>query len=428
MLFGEGRRGLQEMLQSIAGPNRGIRSIRLRRAKFKPGRKLTASYDVALGGVAHPAPVTVTWYADGAPPVAAQLAEAQRELRDDGAFTGFDRLWAFDADAGMVIMVAPLDPAFRALGRFSDPINAPAILALCDSPDGDRPNRYTVRPIRYRPGKRHVLEHRGPSGQRAFVKLYRDGTAAQVAVAVTTFAEQLERAGVHGATAVRPAAVMADADALLFRPVAGTPLSRSLRGDESAEPGRLHDVGRLMRAVHSVVPDAAWRLRERELDSETSAVLRACEAMVGLRPELGVIAVRVVERAREGLEALAPEPATVVHGDLKADHLLLNRDGIAILDTDRSALADPALDIGKLLADLRWWSWVRDQPGTAAEAELLAGYRPANGRLARAELYAALWLVKMAARRVPVASRDWARRTASLLQLTERAVSAQAVR
>ena len=137
--------------------------------------------------------------------------------------------------------------------------------------------------------------------------------------------------------------------------------------------------------------DPAWRFRQRHLDDEVGATLRACEAMIGLKPELGAIAVRVVESARAGLEGLEQEAPSVVHGDLKADHLLCGPDGIAVLDTDRSGLADPALDIGKLLADLRWWSWISARPNVAAaEAELLAGYGTASGRMARAELYAGL--------------------------------------
>jgi hypothetical protein len=40
----------------------------------------------------------------------------------------------------------------------------------------------------------------------------------------------------------------------------------------------------------------------------------------------------------------------------------------------------------------------------------------------RARLYAAMLLVKMAARRIPVASRDWGPRTARLLGVAERAL------
>jgi aminoglycoside phosphotransferase (APT) family kinase protein len=423
-LLGDGRAALHDTLESMVGPDHRLRSFRLRRAKFKPGRKLTALYDVALEDVAQPTPVAVTWFAGGAPASSPQLAAAEQRIRDEGAFTRFDRLWATDASSGMVVLASPLDPGFPSLGRLSDPRNVPATLALCGALDGARPDQYVVRLIRYRPGQRHVLEYRGPGGIRVFAKLYRPGGAKHVAESVTAFAELLDVTGVPGVRAVRPAAVLGDADAVLFSQAAGTPLSRSLRAGHAAGPDQLREVGRMVRAVHSAVPAPSWRFRERDLDGEVGAVLRACEAMIGLKPELGAVAVSIVERARESLEALEQDAVTVVHGDLKADHLLLGRDGIAVLDTDRSGLADPALDIGKLLADLRWWSWVSAGPDSAAsEAYVLDGYGAAGPRLARARLYAALLLVRMAARRIPVAARDWAPRTAGLLAIASRAVS-----
>ena len=403
-------------------PGQGLRAFRLRRAKFKPGRKLTALYDVAVSDVAQPTPVAVTWFAGGGPATGPQLAAAERNLRAVGALTTFDRLWATDTASAMVVLAAPLDPAFPSLGRLSDPRNVPATLALCGVQDGDQANWYTVRPIRYRPGQRHVLEYRDRGGCRIFAKLYHSGAVEGIAGAVGAFAEALDNAGVRG-HAVRPAALVGDAEAILFRPETGTPLSRLLRTGQAGRV-QLQAVGRLIRAVHSVVPEPAWQLPRRDLDAEASAVLRACEAMIGLQPKLGAVAVSVVERAQQGIHALEQEALTLVHGDLKADHLLLGPDGLAILDTDRSALADPALDIGKLLADLSWWSWIGEQPDpAAAEADLLHGYGAAGPRLARARLYSGMLLVKLAARRVSVANPNWASRTAGLLALAERAVS-----
>jgi aminoglycoside phosphotransferase (APT) family kinase protein len=422
-LLQNGRAAVEETLYGMLGPDQRLRSLRLRRAKFKPGRKLTATYDVALADVAQPTPVAVTWFAAGAPTSAPQLAAAEQSLREAGAFARFDRLWAIEPSSGMVVMAAPLDPAFPGLGRLSDPRNVPATLALAGADGGDGPDGYTVRPIRYRPGQRHVLEYRGPRACRFFAKIYRPGAVGDVANAVTAFADVLDHAGSGGAHALRPAAILGDADAILFRPAAGTPLSQRLRRGQ-AGPGQLQAFGRLLRAVHAVAPEPAWRLRRRDLDGEVSAVLKACEAMTGLEPELGALAVSVVERATRSLQALEQEAVTVVHGDLKADHLLWGPDEITVLDPDRSALADPALDIGKLLADLSWWSWLRAGPDpSTAQADLLAGYGPAGARVARARLYAGLLLVKIAARRISVARRDWAPRTAGLLALAGRAVS-----
>src|ERR1700730_1627283 len=129
---------------------------------------------------------------------------------------------------------------------------------------------------------------------------------------------------------------------------------------------------------------------------------------------------RIIEDGARQLDRLDAEDATLVHGDIKADHLLAGPDGVAVLDTDRCARADPALDLGKLIADLRWWAWATGRPHFgSAETALLAGYGSEGSRVERARLYAALWLVKIAARRVSVAWRDWEQGTAEVLALAD---------
>lgn len=421
LLLGEGRTALDRALRSMAWADEPLRALRLRRSHFKPGRKLTGYYDMVLADGAPPMPVAVSWLAGGTPVDTARLAAADEELRGSGALTRMQRLWATDESGEMLVTVAPLDPAFPALGRLSDPRWVPLALVGCGAHDAPLP--CGVRVIRYRPGQRHVLEYRSPRGPHIFAKLYRAGAVGAVADAVTTFSDVMDAAAVAGVVAVRPAAILARDEAILYRRVAGGPLSSGLRAGRAPCNGRLSTVGRVLRAVHSAAPAAAARLQERNISGEVRAVRRACQGMTSLRPDLGAVAAHVVDRAAEQLEASEQEPASVVHGDMKADHLLCGPAGIAILDSDRCALADPALDIGKLLADLRWWSWAGDgdAPG-AAEASLLAGYEAGGPRLARARLYAALLLVKMAARRVPVASRDWGPRTAELLALAACAV------
>jgi hypothetical protein len=390
---------------------------------FKPARNLRAYYDVGIDGVKEPVPVAVAWLSDGTAASSAELASAQAGLTQAGVATHVDRLWAIDQPSGMLVLAAPLDPSFPGLARLADPRRVPEALAMCAPPAADGSGSYTVRTVRYRPGQRHVLSYTTQRGPGYFAKLYKPGKAASVAGSVTAFADLLQAAELPGLCLVRPAALIADADAVLYRRLPGTPLSRWLRAGR--HPGRchLHRAGQVLQGMHSVAPPPDSRLRERDLDSEVSAVLRACATMNALEPKLGAVATDVVERARERLGALEEEPNTVVHGDMKADHLLLGPLGIGFLDTDRCALGDPALDIGKLLADLRWWSWICAGPEShAVEADLLAGYGAEGRRLARARVYASLLLVKMAARRISLVSRTWAPDTARLLAVAGEAL------
>lgn len=427
LLLGAGRGPLRALLEAMAGEPGRVRACRLVRVQLKPGRKLTAYHDVLLAGDPRPVPVVVTWHRDGVPGGTAERAAAgEVALRAAGLPTRLPRLWAVDRPRGMVVLAAPLDPAFPALARLSDPAQVPEMLARCG--DAAPPAAgCSVRALRYRPGQRHVLEYRGAGGPRLFVKLYLPGAGAPVAGAVTALSALLEAAGVPGLHAVRPAAVLGDGDALVYREVAGTPLSRALGAGRRPDPSLLEQVGLLLRTVHAAAPGPPASLPRRDLATEVRTVGRACEAMAALRPDLGALAAVTVERAWRGIAALEQEPDTTLHGDLKADHLLWGPGGLQVLDIDRCSYGDPAYDLGKMLADLRFWGAVTGSPAAAgAELAVLAAYAAERPRLARARLYAALLLVRMAARRVPLWRAGWGPRTAGLLASAVRAVDAEA--
>jgi len=108
----------------------------------------------------------------------------------------------------------------------------------------------------------------------------------------------------------------------------------------------------------------------------------------------------------------------LTHGDYKADHLLATPDRLTVIDFDTCALADPALDLGKLMADVRWWAATgRPVDPDRAGKHLLDGYGPAAPELLlRTRLYEAVVLAKLTVRRVRVSDPDWEGRTAALLE------------
>ena len=124
----------------------------------------------------------------------------------------------------------------------------------------------------------------------------------------------------------------------------------------------------------------------------------------------------ILARTRDLLDQVPAEPACFVHGDYKADHLLVGRAGVTLIDFDRCARSEPALDLAKFLADVRWWTERRPGAVASAQAEFIAGYGPTSRpRLARARVLEPLLLLKMTARRVPVHEPDWDGRTAALV-------------
>jgi aminoglycoside phosphotransferase (APT) family kinase protein len=416
LLNGAGRASLLRSVQAMARPGCEVHSLRLHRVHFKPGKKLAAYYEVMIGGAATTVPLAVTWFVE-APDGDARLAGVAQAVGESRAAGPFMRHWRVERSGALLLTIAPLDPVFPHLLTLADASHAAARLF---PEHAVMTGTARVQFVRYRPGQRHVLRYTDGTGRDRFAKLYRPGECAPVLDASCAFAAHSDATGVDAVRTVRPSAGLADCDALLYEHVSGVALSQHLK--YGALPAQqIVDTGRWMRALHDRSPAAQAAFRRRSADEEARRVMRACAAMSVLRPDL-------VERARSAVDLVAArladregeEPAVVVHGDMKADHLLCTSRSVAVLDTDSCAIADPALDLGKLLADLRWWSLLSARPHQArAEAALLAGYAPAPARLARAYLFAAMLLVKMAGRRVSLARPDWARRTADVLDLAE---------
>jgi len=89
---------------------------------------------------------------------------------------------------------------------------------------------------------------------------------------------------------------------------------------------------------------------------------------------------------------------------------------MTLIDFDSCAVAEPALDLGKFLADVRYWCAAADRPDVDdAQREFLAGYGEDDLALDRVRCYEALYLMRAAARRVQVSALDWEVRTTALV-------------
>ena len=140
------------------------------------------------------------------------------------------------------------------------------------------------------------------------------------------------------------------------------------------KPAVLDAIGRALAALHA-------------LPITHDAILSPAAALADLRhrvPELGARIpgeAGVLRRALEGLERQVPAgatPSAFLHGDLGPIHLLWNAGRVVVLDFEKSARGDPALDLGYLLAQLRRVSLRK--PGKLPEfgalrGEILEAYR-----------------------------------------------------
>ena len=384
----------------------------LLRSKFKPGRKLSAWYELVAPRAAHPRRVAVTWHAGPVAPPEATLRSLDAEARDRGLAAPFTRLWTGSPDHQVHLLLAPLDPAFPHLVRFYDPVYVSGLFG--GVPGAAVGNRsFDVRPVRYRPGQRHVLRYvplAGP-GVAMVAKIYRDGTADRLRGLAGRLAEPVA-SGSPGRIA-QPLPSGPDHRAGLWLQATGRPLWQAL-GDDPGSLPMTAVAGVVLRVIHDIHPGPV--VAERGITDEVAAAARACAHIIGLLPTLGGRLRRMLDSVGERVQGLPAEAPAMVHGDAKCDNLLVDRDGLTVIDLDRCGYADPALDIGKLLADLRWWcERIGLDPGTV-QGQFLAGYGGCDrARLARARAYEVLFQVKIAARRLGVDDPAWAHQVTEAL-------------
>ncbi|PYO01657.1 MAG: hypothetical protein DMD89_05505 [Candidatus Rokuibacteriota bacterium] len=305
----------------------------------------------------------------------------------------------------MHLQVAPLDARFPQLVRWSDPCYArDAIAGACAASEVARDqlpaSHYAVTLVRYRPAKRHVLRYdplETPERGTMFAKLYPSEKGERVHRVATQVAEWL---GDHreGMTSVRPLAYVAEDAVVLYPRVVGAPLCDYLRRPGPGVARCLERAGAALHALHSLPQAVAGPLPVHDFAAEIREVARDSAHVPALLPTIGAAIGALLDRAQAVRERLPQEPPTFTHRDFKCEHLLVAPGRLTLIDFDRCALADPAYDIGKFLADLQSWFFVYNQQGLEqAQERFLAGYAPGapTERLLRARLYEAVQLVQM---------------------------------
>jgi aminoglycoside phosphotransferase (APT) family kinase protein len=159
-------------------------------------------------------------------------------------------------------------------------------------------------------------------------------------------------------------------------------------------------------SLHRLATSGA-AVRERDAAAEAGALLGCGSHITALLPGAARAYRDLASAALEDLEALPGEEAGFTHGDFKADNVLIHASQPRILDLDRWCRAEPALDLGKFLADLAWWCPQPDDVRRLQSA-LRAGYGPCDAlRWQRADRWAVLFMLKFAARRCVLPHPAW---------------------
>ena len=404
--------GLAELLpQCLPGAGDSQKAsypVTLLRSKYKPGRKLTAYYSLRVdGSLRH---LALSW--EATPP--GQGAD------DVGPSAPSERLAATSGDGRTILLVAPADPRMPQLAGLSRADHLAEVITQLAGSRGEFPSPGTavVETVRYRPGQRHVLRvgYRTRAGSRTttYVKLDRDDSGVR-AVAVARAVGPVLAAGSPGARLADPLGYSAAHAAALWRQAPGQPLWLRLTPPSTDATALMSLVGRALRVLHEDGPRPGpevrgdvERLPPRAATDELASTVRAGEHLDVLMPSVAARYRALANRVMDRLDLLPAELPTFTHGDVKCDNIVADGNRICLLDLDRCVQADPALDLAKLLADLRWWCPGDPVGARALTAALVAGYGPCEpGRWARARTLAALFQLKLAARRIPVHDVDW---------------------
>jgi hypothetical protein len=395
-------------LHSVLPTGAGILRCTVTRSKLKPHRKLTAYVEVSGAGLDR-RPVAATWTLPPSAPQA-HLRPADPPVAD--ALRGPFATLRVPADAaGMSILVSPLDPAFPQLAGLHDPARLGRLLTSAGLPAD--PDALTVTPLRYRPGQRHVLRIDLAGTQEAFyAKCYRDDTGARAVRRCGRIAAAL-RAWGGPADTVAALAYVESERLVLWHGSQGVPLSRIV----TRAPALAGTAGAALRALHDDPVSEGASAGQSDPVAEAGATVRSCEHVVALAPEAAGGLLGLVAHTAERLGSVPPESGHRLHGDYKCDNMLVEGQRLRLLDFDRVTIGDPALDLGKLCADLRWWARVDGVDPEAVVSALLAGYGPCPAtRLLRAGHYDVLFQLRAAGRRVQLHEPAWPERVEAALR------------
>lgn len=345
-------------------PPVGISGCVRRDTKYTPGTRLVAAYEL------------VTQWAN----------------RPDSVTFGVVEV----TPAGLEHRLASDDPQLPALASLTQP---GAVRARCEVLIGPI-STCSVTPVRYKPAARCVLRVdlvNGHGPEVLFAKCVADGGAHYA----RTLQALAALSGSELPEFVAPLGFWADWGTLLQRGVRGTELHSLVTDPSVPFPQRaraMGDAGRRVAGLHmgASVPAAPRTLAD---DLERLAAYTAVIAQVdhALADRFGAI-LATLEHA-PGSAGFVPS-----HGALRTDAFLLSEELRPVLiDLDGFCWAEPARDLGNLLAYLDW-SAIRRPAGSAglrAADTFLDGYAsvrpiPERDRLA---LYHAASLLKIAGRR-----------------------------
>jgi aminoglycoside phosphotransferase (APT) family kinase protein len=311
----------------------------------------------------------------------------------------------FRDDMCVAMIPARRDRELRALRRLFDPQRQPKFLrGLIGHQNASDVTSLSI--LRYKPERRLVARLDVNGRPYAVLKVIGAEDYNQALIGAVG-ASAHDGARILGCDAGRGAIVMEWIDGDPLCPVAaGRVPDRSLVTRTGAALAKLHA--------------APFRPAEEvSRADEIEALGELGPAMDALHPELGREVARITRDLASRLERADYEP-TLIHGDFSADQVVISGTRPVILDWDKTAIGDPARDLGTFLA--RVDAQVADgvlapDDAEATGAAFVDGYGRAAGALPEGvAVQHARALLMLATEGFRIRHPDWPSRTAALLE------------
>jgi Ser/Thr protein kinase RdoA (MazF antagonist) len=254
-----------------------------------------------------------------------------------------------------------------------------------------------VRPMRRRPGSRHVfscelmlLDHR--SGEKRSIELIgkRDTTRAAGKAAREFEAMQLlwDRGfGIDERFRIpRPVQHFPDLHLVLQGKAGGSKLRTYVGKGNNASLSYASVTGMWLAKLHNLeVSSPQMCTYETEIASLRTFVAALRVDQPNLAAELQQRAT-TIERAFASFKGV---PATMVHGDFHPDHIFVYGDSVTVIDFERFCVTDPARDLGSFIAHVHTMACLSGRSPHAANHEadaFLASYLSAAPLIQRTEI------------------------------------------
>ena len=264
--------------------------------------------------------------------------------------------FAYVPELDLLLQVFPHDHRLPGLARLISgptPELVPALMEELGSENGELTS-WDAETVQYRVDMRAILRltvgttdtSDGRTSERQFyAKIYRDADQGRRAYrAQYDLHERASAVGSHLVVA-KPIIYAEDLRTLVTAAVPGTALSRIIgRGKGSVDA--VKSAARAVAEFHQLDVIAP----QRSLAEDMIRLRDAHEYLASARPDLADEVQSMIRAVALGLESA---PSSLIHGDLKPDHILIDGDRVALLDFDLFGAADPVADVAHLLAFLR---------------------------------------------------------------------------